>query len=67
VDRVVGLAVAAAVEAVADRLAGGGRLWGGAVTARERGLALEATGVAGEQLGGGDRPDAGLVQERRGE
>jgi hypothetical protein len=61
VERVVGLAVPAAGEAVADRLAGGRGFWCGAVAASERRFALEARGVADDQLRGGDRSDAGLV------
>lgn len=56
VDRVGDLAVAA-VESVADALAGGRRYMRRPVAAR-RPLAIEADGVAGEQLGGLDRADA---------
>ena len=52
VDRVVDLAIAAAVEPVSDGLARGGWQWGGSVAAGEGGLVLEARRVAGEQLGG---------------
>src|SRR4051794_33267212 len=62
---VVGLAVTAAREPVADRLAGGGRLWCGAVAASKCGLALEVCGVADDQLRGGDRADARLLQQSR--
>jgi hypothetical protein len=65
VEGVVGLAVAAAVEAVANGLAGASGLWCGAVAAGEGGLALEPAGVAGDQLGGGDRSDPGLLEQRR--
>ena len=63
VDGVVDLAVAAAVESVSDGLARGGRQRGGSVAAGEGCLVLEAGGVAGEQLGGRDRPDPGLVEQ----
>jgi hypothetical protein len=42
VDRVVDLAIAAAVEPVSDGLARGGWQWGGSVAAGEGGLVLEA-------------------------
>ncbi len=65
VQRVVCLAVASAGEAVADGLSGGGGLWCGAVAASERRFAVEALGVAGEELGGADRSKAWFVEERR--
>jgi hypothetical protein len=60
-----GLAIAAAREAMADGLAGGRWFGRGAVAARECRLAFHALWVAGQQLGGGDRPDAALVKQRR--
>ena len=51
VQCVVGLAIPSAGEAVTDDLAGGGRLGCRAVAAGERCLALQAPGVADEQLG----------------
>ena len=67
-DRVQGaveLAVAAAVEAVADGLAGGGGDRRGPAEHRERGVAAQAAGVrpGAEQLRGADRPDADLVEQ----
>jgi hypothetical protein len=63
VDRVVDLAVTAAVESVPDGLARGRGQWGRSVAAGEGCLALEARRVAGEQLRGRDWPDSGLLEE----
>ncbi len=68
VERVVGLAVAAAVEPVTLGLATRGFDRAGAAERSEGGLASQAVGaVAGEreQLGGGLRPDAVLGQQPR--
>jgi hypothetical protein len=61
----VEFAVAAAVEPVTDRLAGGGRDRWRAGQAREGGFAAEASlvGPGNECLRGADRPDAALVEQ----
>ena len=61
----VELAVAAAVEAVADRLSGGGGDRGDAGEPGERGLASDPAfvGPGEHDLGCEERPDAGLVEE----
>ena len=64
VDRVVGLAVTAAVEAVTDGLARGGREWGGSVAACERGFAGEAAGSQASSLAAEIGPMPGLVEQR---
>jgi len=68
-DRVEGaveLTVAAAVEPVADGLAGGGGDGCGAGEGGEGGFGAEAAGMlpGAEELRGGDRADAGLGEER---
>src|SRR6266568_3178233 len=65
----VELSVAAAVEAVADRLAGGCRDRGDAGEPGECGLADHAAAVGPGQhdLGGEQWADAGLVEQLRGE
>ena len=67
VQRAVELSVAAAVEPEADGLprAGGDR--GGAAEHREGGVAAQPAGVrpGAVELGGGDRTDADLVEQRR--
>ena len=65
----VEFAVAAPVEAVADRLAGGGWDWCGAGEPRERGLARKTAlvGPGEQQLGGRQRTDAWLVEQLRSE
>ena len=69
VEGAVELAVAAAVEAVADGLAGGGGDRGGAGEAGEGSLAGEPSVVRpGEHdLRGQERADAGLVEQLRSE
>ena len=67
-DRVQGaveLAVAAAVEAVADGLAGAAGDRGCAGEARERGFGAESAGMrpGDEELGGGDRADAVVAKQ----
>jgi hypothetical protein len=65
VEGAVELAVAAAVESVADGLAGAGRDRGGAGEASEGGLVADPAGVrpGDDQLGGADRADAGLGEQ----
>jgi predicted component of type VI protein secretion system len=60
-------AIAAAVEPVADRLAGGGGDRGAAGEPRERGFACDPAAVRpGDQdLRGGERTDTGLVEQLR--
>ena len=65
VEGAVELSVAAAVEAVADRLSGGGGDRGDAGEPGERGFAADPAfvGPGEHDLGCEERPDAGLVEE----
>jgi hypothetical protein len=65
VQSAVELTVAAAAEAVPDRLAARGRQRGDAGEASEGGLGADAIAVrpADDQLGGDDRADTGLVEQ----
>jgi hypothetical protein len=68
VQRGVGLAVAAAVEAVPAGLAGGGLHRRGAAQRGERGLGVQASGVVAggdQQRGGAVGPDAVQAAQRR--
>ena len=69
VQRPVKFAVAASVEAVADRLDRGGWDRCGAGEPRERGLVREAArvGPREQHLGGRQRTDARLVEQLRSE
>src|SRR4051794_28668965 len=66
VERIVGLAIAAAVEAMADCLAAGGLDGRGAAECRQGALAPQSVRVVAgerEQLGGGLAPDAVLGEQ----
>jgi hypothetical protein len=69
VQRSVESAIAAAVEPVADRLSRGGGNRGAAGESREGGFASDPALVRpGDQdLGGGERTDAGLLEQLRRE